>query len=703
MTLDHYTRDGILLSDRDFSKNSDRRDRGGIWQKSSNGGTWRGAATAVPNRKAISGCPGTVVSVADLAAFSVNTAGLTAGGTFCSFDPANYTTLIPSTERNGVTARGTFKLTNDVSTYLDFGYSNIKAVSKGGFAFVNTTQLTNVGGFLIPSNYAVTFPQGQGGNPFTGTREVRTLFWDVGPRTNTVDTKASRFTAGIQGNHLGWDWDAAVTSSKTTTSNGRTNYVSKSGLTAARAAGYNFDVPLSNSSAVTSLARAGFSTVGVSKLDSIDAKGSHELFSLPGGPAMLAVGAEYRRETLDINPSNELRTGDILGVGQTIVNGSRNAKAIYAELALPFTKSVEGQLALRHDRYSDYGSSTVPKAGVKWKLTNNFLVRANYGKGFRAPTLPEITPSQAFAFQTIVDSAACAAGGSCSGASTSVAFSSNPNLKAEESTNINLGFVFEPTKDWSIGADYYNIKQIHVIGSDDPQIVVNRNNPSQVFRDTTNPITGTNPTVYAIGYVAAQFVNQDYVKTSGIDIDTKYKFKTSVGSFVLSGNMTYLLKYDQPLEPGGAPYNFVGNNGPTGGYTVTPKYKLQGSLAYSHDTYSLTTTVRYIPKYDQTAGQGSCNTVSTNQVNCPAILAGNASAASLPFNAHLPDKVSSLTTVDLYGTYDFTKGLTGTLAITNLFNKYPPFDPVRNTTYAYAYDLYDPRGRTINVGLKYKF
>jgi iron complex outermembrane recepter protein len=703
VTLDHYTRDGILMSQRDFSKNSDRRDRGGIWQKSTNAGTWRGAATAVPNRLAISGCPGTVITVADLANFGVNTAGLTAGGTFCSYDSASVSTLIPSTERNGMTARSTFKLSSDLTAFIDLGYSEVTSAQQSTPAFVNTTQLNNVGGFLVPSNYAVTYAQGTGGNPFTGTREVRTLFWDVGPRTNNIDTEASRFTAGLQGSHFGWDWDSAITSSKTKTNNVRTNYVSKTGLAAARAAGYSFDTPLTNTAAQTGLARAGFSTLGESTLESIDLKGSRELFELSGGAASIAIGAELRRETLEITPSNELRTGDILGVGQTIVNGARNAKAMFVELALPFTKTVEAQVALRHDRYSDYGSSTVPKAGVKWKLADNFLVRANYGKGFRAPTLPEITPSQAFAFSTLVDSAACAAGGSCSGASTSVAFSSNPRLKAEESTNINLGLVFEPTRDWSIGVDYYQIKQINVIGNDDPQSVVDRNDPTQVFRDLTNPLTGTTPTVYAIGYVAAQFVNQDYVKTSGIDLDTKVKFKTAMGSLVVSGGMSYLLKFDQPLVPGGPAYDFVGNNGPSGGYTVAPQFKAQGSLTLLQNNFSLTTTVRYIPAYDQTAGQASCNTVSTNQPNCPAILAGTASAASLPFNARLPDKVPSLTTFDLYGAYSFSKNLTGTVAVVNVFNKYPPFDPIRNTTYAYAYDLHDPRGRTVNLGMKYKF
>ncbi len=43
--------------------------------------------------------------------------------------------------------------------------------------------------------------------------------------------------------------------------------------------------------------------------------------------------------------------------------------------------------AVRHEDYSDFGSTTDPKVGLVWEPLDGFNLRATYGTSFRAPYL----------------------------------------------------------------------------------------------------------------------------------------------------------------------------------------------------------------------------------------------------------------------------------------------------------------------------
>ncbi|MCQ4438035.1 TonB-dependent receptor, partial [Clostridioides difficile] len=58
----------------------------------------------------------------------------------------------------------------------------------------------------------------------------------------------------------------------------------------------------------------------------------------------------------------------------------------------------------------------------------------------------------------------------------------NRSLQPERTKNFNVGFQFSPTRTTDIGFDWYKIHIDNVIGTDDVQVVVNQNDPSQVVR-----------------------------------------------------------------------------------------------------------------------------------------------------------------------------------------------------------------------------
>jgi iron complex outermembrane recepter protein len=181
--------------------------------------------------------------------------------------------------------------------------------------------------------------------------------------------------------------------------------------------------------------------------------------------------------------------------------------AIYGELSLPVTKELEAQFAIRSDKYSDYGRSTVPKVGLKYKLADGLLVRANWGKGFRAPTLPEISPSTATFFIQVNDPVTNTT------PQISGSYSGNPTLQAETSISKTLGVVFEPSKNFSVGVDFYSIQWTNQVTSDDFQGLVDSGS-SKVLRD---PVTQNIITVFN------QFRNSGKVGTKGLDFDNRVR------------------------------------------------------------------------------------------------------------------------------------------------------------------------------------
>ncbi len=124
----------------------------------------------------------------------------------------------------------------------------------------------------------------------------------------------------------------------------------------------------------------------------IDVKGSGEIYTLPAGPLALALGVQAGKETLTQNPAEMLATGDVSGFGGNLApfSHSRTVWAVFGELNIPILKSLEGNIAVRYDHYSDFGSTTNPKVSLRWQPLPTFLMRASWGTGFLAPTLYEL-------------------------------------------------------------------------------------------------------------------------------------------------------------------------------------------------------------------------------------------------------------------------------------------------------------------------
>ncbi|MES2338762.1 MAG: TonB-dependent receptor [Pseudomonadota bacterium] len=116
------------------------------------------------------------------------------------------------------------------------------------------------------------------------------------------------------------------------------------------------------------------------------------LLELPGGTLRLAVGAEHRHESITATDIIDTRAAAPVETGYPGLPNARDIDAVYGELLVPivdgqrwFPGSLTLSAAARHERYSDFGTTTNPKLGLAWRPRRGVTLRGSYGQSFRAP------------------------------------------------------------------------------------------------------------------------------------------------------------------------------------------------------------------------------------------------------------------------------------------------------------------------------
>ena len=700
--LDFYHRDLIELSDTPFGKTRDYRGipGGRNFTSLTGGGTWRllnPATGALTNTfKASTSCFGKVITGTDALAQGLTTSAAVgaATNTFCSHDFNDQFTAEPKTDRLGFLGRGTYEFSPNVSAYLEVGLSRVKSFSSFQDPFfAGTTGLEKTSAGLVPFTYIITFAPGVAGNPFPTNARYSGVLTDLGTRNTDVTSDTGRFVAGLTYTLSSWDLDSAAGYSRNTVNAISTNNLTLSGTSAAfgvpttpqppvpvsTSSTYNLDNNTLNSAAVRQSMLIDSPRKATSTLYFIDTKASTEFqqIKLPGGPLGLAIGAEYRRESLKDRPDAASTSGNILGLGTTATDGSRNSEAIYAELRLPLLKNLEMQLAGRYDHYSDYGGSATPKVGLKYTPTDTIALRANYGRGFRAPSLPEISPSSATFFTQVTDPQ------TGNTANISGVFVGNPKLKAEKSTSLNYGIVFQPTKDASASVDFYRIRWNNIVGAPSFQQTVDASCPNPPVNEGDPPCPSSpnvirNPEDNSIVTVLTGYENLSSRVTSGLDIDLSYAIPTvSMGKFTTHLDANYVLKFQE---------DGVDTNDSNRGFNTIPRLKASASLDWDYSAYKFSGRWNYIKGWHQDALPGSYFATQP--------------PAFQPVKAQ--PKTPDYYTFDISGSYQVTKNFMVFGSVVNLLNRKPPYDPGFSGTFLYDFSEFDARGRLYRVNLTYK-
>lgn len=388
----------------------------------------------------------------------------------------------------------------------------------------------------------------------------------------------------------------------------------------------------------------------------------------------LAVGAQWREQSFS-NDYDPIANGGgfaFFDLPFLDFEGTTTVTAAFAELGWFATDDLEINLAGRYEDYDTGFSTFDPKLSVLYTPTDSLFLRASVGTSFRAPGELQlfgalVNPSNA----GDINGEAVDAIGITSGDAT---------LDGEEANTFTAGITFDATDNLTLELNYWRIEFEDLIVEEDAELILQTDLADGEITDPRIILRDGAPTSIAGGLVASDidsfelsFINQDSLETDGIDFRVDYSIPTSVGEFGLDLRGTATLTYDVSTEVGivdGAGFLNTTNAGePIPDWRAT----LIGDWV-SGDHYG-SVTIRHIPKVNE----DSIVNVDTTE--------------------------DAFTIVDLLYAYDtsswFGTNSTLTVGVGNVTDEEPPIQDGTLTTVNTI--LYDPRGRTWQLGLRVGF
>ncbi|MDP1912216.1 TonB-dependent receptor [Brevundimonas sp.] len=561
--------------------------------------------------------------------------------------------------------------------------------------------------FSTTSNAVTNYPVGgphylnlkdYGANQFDPTKPIayRLRMWDWGYRTLENKSKNTRVSTGIDGDIGAYSYKAGLSWGKAEASSHAVDgYADTNKLIAALATGIinPFLMPGQEQTQaakdlIESTKVRGRLFGGDTTLVQLDGAISGELLKLPAGALEFALGAEYRKESYNFSGSEDYTCVSTFTVANAALpnsvmgcpgnaaspDASREIGAVYGELLVPVSQSLQLQLAVRHDEYSKIGGTTNPKIAFKFQPSKNFLMRGSYNTGFRAPTAQQLNLGQVTLNLTgqWSDPEKCPTDPTqCAIVSQPYRTGGNPTLKPETSTQGTLGLAFSVLDSLQFTADYWQVKLEDRIRSLSPTFMITN---YDIFRDSFIRNAAGN-----VDYIQAGWVNAADSETKGLDMSVRHAAKLAGGVLSSELTATKMISHKERLISTAPLVQFVGEWSST---TLYLPWKASGSIGFKKNDWNTTASFNYKDGYKD-------QDMSVYSVTPPP-----------------PREVASYTTFNLFTTYTGIKNLTLTGGVINLFDKDPPFTyhNVDNVVGA-GWDprVADPRGRTVSVSMRYDF
>ncbi len=387
--------------------------------------------------------------------------------------------------------------------------------------------------------------------------------------------------------------------------------------------------------------------------DSVELSANGDAFRLPSGPVKLAVGGGYLSQAFDFTQS-----------GFSPQNASRTVGYIFGEANAPLVAPDKDRLGLnaldlsvagRFEHYSDFGDTANPKLGLRYQPVPGLAFRATWGTSFKAPEFSqEALPDYAYLYP-----GAYFGGGA--GSTVLLAYGGAAHLNPERSTSWTAGLDWTPPQDstLNVAATYFNIDYTGRIVQPlaNPFVAltypvyapyVTRNpTPAQLAASIAGASSFTNlaGAPYDPGAVIAlledHYVNATAQRVHGLDVSIKQGVALPLGALQASASVTWL-HIDQQLLAG------VPDQVLSGTLFNAPTLRARGGLTWVLSGFTASGTVNYVS-----------SETDTNVT---------------PYRS-----ISAWTTVDCVFSYRFGQlapalpKLQGSLAITNLFDRPPPF------------------------------
>ena len=456
---------------------------------------------------------------------------------------------------------------------------------------------------------------------------------------------------------------------------------------------------------ITSTYTNGTYLQGEDRRWSVDGTASHALGDAfnAGTPATVALGFDVNGErfTSATTPYNDLVSA-ATGLTDSSVEGSRTLGAVYMEVDVPISKTLDVDLSDREDRYSDFGRTNNGKISLRYQPASYLTFRGTASTGFRAPTLFDLynpitlaaatagtmgqgNPDCVNANATPPSAIAPFTPATCNTQGIG-ATGGNRSLTPETSQNFDIGVIFQPIENMGVTLDWFRILLKNTIGNIPPTAIYG--NPTQFasyyvlnnsggLTPTIDEATQCNPlTRPTCGYILLTDQNTGRITTSGFDLSIQWLQHTDVGTFHEDLEGTAVTQFEQQQYNGGPLLNLVGEFN-----ELPPAYRWEHNVRLDWAS----------PQ--EMFGAGLSNRFYSTYID------------EFPDGAGNQRTVGSYSLVDAYVNYKPVKNLTVLFGIKNLLDKSPPFTNAFQGNFAAGYNSFntDPLLRNFYINLKYTF
>ncbi len=333
----------------------------------------------------------------------------------------------------------------------------------------------------------------------------------------------------------------------------------------------------------------------------------------------IAIGGEYRKESLDLQTDNAFQTGDLAGQGAPTlpIQGSFTVTELITEIDIPLVQEgIFHNLSLNAGyRFSHYSISNgnkfdtnTFKVGVDFAPIKDIRFRAAYNRAVRAPNIQELFSTQIVGLDGSTDPCTggpitatqygCLAQGLTVGQNVTAnpaaqyngLLGGNPNLQPEKATTKTVGVVIQPRMipGLSFSVDWYDIKITNAIQGYGADAILNACGASaSLAAANANPacaLINRNAAgslwLSSDGYVIDLQTNVGGVQTRGLEFNGSYAREIGgLGTVSLNFVGTRLDKFE--VDNGLTPlYNCAGYYGTTcGGPLPKWRHKLRATLS----------------------------------------------------------------------------------------------------------------------------
>jgi iron complex outermembrane receptor protein len=620
----------------------------------------------------------------------------------CGFDSTSTIEIVPESRRDSVFAKGTWQATDNIQVFAEAAYSRLDLTAR---IAPNATSISVAKGSNLYNNYVQPYlTAAQDANLTAASISYRTYDW--GTRDSQTITESKNFVIGAEGEIGAWSFGTGLTWSQNAIDERYTGGYIKNAEFRSMLANNQFNPFLlagqqsdATKKLIANSVFNGSIREASTTLKGIDAHASRELFQLPAGAVLVAVGGDYRNYHYEQTPN--ATSADIYGFSASpAYDMERNNYGVFSELQIPVVKSLEVSAAARYDTIEavknnlagrDMGkkeSASTYKVSARWQPTQSFLLRGSYGTGFKAPSMLDIgQPLVAAGFTSASydcppnlaaeNQAYCRAGKS----QYYVVQGGNENLKPEKSKQYTVGFRFEPSTTWYVQADLWDVKISDAVSSvSEAQIFADPVKFRQLFTTFVNP--GSGQTEWAKQTLS---INIGQTHNQGIDWETGYRQKFGFGSWTNTLNGTYLMKSDYTV-PGTSDQwtNSMNTFGINDSVSFRNIVRLSSALETGAFTNSL--IANYRNGYTDAAATGYNLATNKNETN---------------LRIHVP----SFITFDWQGKWQVSKVLALRAGVKNLADRNPPLSLRSSSGHQVGYDprYADPMGRTFYMTGNYSF